>query len=459
MAEQYLSELPVSFSEAQMPHSIEAEQGVLGSVLLNPDMLPLALELISSEAFYLEQHRELFRLMESMFTGANASGMDIIVVLNEAVRRGIFENEAEGKRYLYAISNEVPAPENVKNYAKIVAEKYYARSLAAVARDLLREIAAGSETSENLLDSAEQRIYDIRQGRDVRGLVSISDVVVRAYREVGERAGPDRDQFIGARTGFPNLDSVTGGMNRSDLVILAARPGMGKTSFALNLAMNVAHNSGKEVAIYSLEMSMEQLVTRMLSTKAKVDSYKLRTGRLDPKEWASLAESADLLADMNIYLSETSGVTVSQMKAQLRRRPNLGMVVIDYLQLMSSPDKNDNRVLEISAITRNLKLMAKELNVPVLLLSQLNRAVEQRPDKHPQLADLRDSGSIEQDADIILFLYNDFYYHREKAERPNITECIIAKNRHGETGKIDLIWDAQYTRFSTPETQLEAPPV
>ena len=458
MAEQYISDLQAGFSESQMPHSIEAEQSVLGSILLAPEMISTALEYVKPEAFYLEQHKELFRLMLAMFTGANASGMDIIVILNEALKRGIFESEAEGKRYLFMLAETVPSAENISSYAKIVAEKYCARMLANVARDLLREIAAGSESPQALLDSAEQRIYDIRQGRDVRGLVPIADVVVRAYQGIGDRAGPDRDQFIGARTGFPNLDSVTGGMNNSDLVILAARPGMGKTSFALNLAMNVAHSTGKQIAIFSLEMSTEQLVSRMLSTKAKVDSYKLRTGRLDPKEWASLAESADLLSQLPIMLSETTGITASQMKAQLRRIKNLGMVVIDYLQLMDSPSKSDNRVQVISEITRSLKLMAKELNVPVLLLSQLNRGVESRPDKRPVMSDLRESGSIEQDADIIMFLYNDFYYYREKSERPNITECIISKNRHGETGKIDLIWDAQYTRFTSPETKLEAPP-
>ena len=458
MAEQYISDLQAGFSESQMPHSLEAEQSVLGSVLLAPETISTALEFIKPESFYLEQHKELFRLMLSMFTGANAAGMDIVVILNEAVQRGIFENEAEGRRYLYMLADIVPSAENIASYAKIVAEKYCARMLATVARDLLREVAAGTEAALDLLDSAEQRIYDIRQGRDVRGLTPISDVVVRAYQGIGDRAGPDRDKFIGARTGFPHLDSVTGGMNNSDLVILAARPGMGKTSFALNLAMNVANSTKKQVAIFSLEMSTEQLVTRMLSSKAKVDSYKLRTGRLDPKEWASLAESADLLSQMPIMLSEATGVTVSQMKAQLRRVQNLGMVVIDYLQLMDSPSKSDNRVQIISEITRGLKLMAKELNVPVLLLSQLNRGVESRTDKRPVMSDLRESGSIEQDADIIMFLYNDFYYRREKAERPNITECIISKNRHGETGKIDLVWDAQYTRFSTPETQLEAPP-
>ena len=415
------------------------------------------MEYVKPESFYLPQHRELFRLMVGLFTGAQGTQMDIIVILNEAVREGIFETPAEGKRYLTSLAENVPTAENITSYCQIIQEKYCARCLALIAKDLLKEIAAGTETAQTLLDSAEQRIYDIRQGRDVRGLIPIKDVMIETYRHLGDISGPDRDKFVGAKTGYSQLDAITGGMNNSDLVILAARPGMGKTSFALNLAANVARSSGKNIAIYSLEMSMEQLVSRMLSTHALVDSHKLRTGRLAPEEWSRLAASADVLMGMNIMLSEATGITVPKMKAQLRRVKNLGMVVIDYLQLMDAPLKSENRVLVISDITRNLKLMAKELNVPVLLLSQLNRAVESRPDKHPQLSDLRESGSIEQDADIIMFLYNDFYYNREKSERPNITECIVAKNRHGETSKIDLVWDAQFTRFSTPE-KTEAPP-
>ncbi len=447
----------VPLGEQSLPHSVEAEQSVLGAVLLQPESLAVALEMLRPEAFFVEQHRALFRLMYTLFSSAQGGQMDIIVVLNEAVREGIFENAAEGKRYLTALAESVPSAENIASYCKIIQEKYCARSLAQVARDLLREISAGTESAQTLLDSAEQRIYDIRQGRDIRGLVPIKDVMVDTYKHLGDLSGPDREKFIGARTGFTKLDSVTGGMNNSDLVILAARPGMGKTSFALNLATNVSKNAQKTVAIYSLEMSKEQLVSRMLSTHALVDSHKLRTGLLDTKEWGRLAESADALSSMDILLSEATGITVSQMKAELRRVKNLGMVVIDYLQLMDAPLKSENRVLVISDITRNLKLMAKELNVPVLLLSQLNRGVESRTDKRPMMSDLRESGSIEQDADIIMFLYNDFYYNREKSQTPNITECIIAKNRHGETSKIDLVWDAQYTRFSTPERE-EAPP-
>ncbi|HAG13677.1 MAG TPA: replicative DNA helicase [Ruminococcus sp.] len=450
-------DLQEAYSSRMLPHSDEAEQCVLGSILLDPETISTALEIIRPEAFYVEQHRELFRLMVAMFTGAQSEQMDIIVVLNEAMKQGIFESTAEGKRYLTSLIELVPSADNIASYCKILSEKYSARMLAEVAQDLLKQINAGTESAQTLLDSAEQRIYDIRQGRDVHGLTPIIDVMTNTLRQLNNLAGPDREQYLGAKTGFPDLDAVTGGMTNSDLVILAARPGMGKTSFALNLATNVTRRSGRTVAIYSLEMSMEQLASRMLSTEALVDSHKLRTGRLDTKEWGRLAAGADVLAGMNIFLSEATGITVSQMKAQLRRVKNLGMVVIDYLQLMDAPLKSENRVLVISDITRNLKLMAKELNVPVLLLSQLNRGVESRTDKRPMMSDLRESGSIEQDADIIMFLYNDYYYNREKSQTPNMTECIVAKNRHGETGTIQLTWDAQYTRFSAIERG-EAPP-
>ncbi len=444
-------------NDRSLPHSIEAEQSVLGSILLAPETISAALEIIKPETFFLDQHRELFRIMISLYSGAQSAQMDIIVILNEAVRQGIFETPAEGKRYLAALAETVPSAENIVSYCKIIAEKYSARCLATVARDLLREIAAGTESAQTLLDSAEQRIYDIRQGRDVRGLVPIREVMVSTYRHLGDLSGPNSEQFLGAKTGFPELDSITGGMNNSDLVLLAARPGMGKTSFALNLATNVSRRSGRTVVIYSLEMSMEQLVSRMLSTEALVDSYKLRTGRLEPKEWGRIAQSADVLSGMNIFLSEASGITVSQMKAQLRRVKNLGMVVIDYLQLMDAPNKSDNRVQVISEITRGLKLMAKELNVPVLLLSQLNRGVESRTDKRPMLSDLRESGSIEQDADIVMFLYNDYYYNKNSTT-PNVTECIVQKNRHGETATVNMIWDAQFTRFSAPAREDAVPP-
>lgn len=447
------------YAEQTLPHSEEAEQAVLGAILVDPEMIAVALQYLNETHFYMEQHRALFHIMTAMFQngGQDMEQLDPVVVVHEAVREGVFESETEGKTYLRDLMEGVPSADNIVSYCKIVAERHCARQLATVARGILHDIAVGSESAQSLLDSAEQNIYNIRQGRDVHGLVPIQDVIVSTYQYLEAISGEDREKFIGAKTGFPELDAVTGGMNNSDLVILAARPGMGKTSFALNLATNVTRRTQRTVAIYSLEMSLEQLASRMISTEALVDSHKLRTGRMDNSEWERIAQSADVLGRMNLLLSEATGITVPQMKAQLRRVKNLGMVVIDYLQLMDAPLKSENRVLVISDITRNLKLMAKELNVPVLLLSQLNRGVESRTDKRPMMSDLRESGSIEQDADIIMFLYNDYYYNKEKSVSPNITECIVAKNRHGDTATIKMVWDAQFTRFSAPERG-EAPP-
>lgn len=436
------------FSDRELPYSIEAEQAVLGAILVSSDVLPTVVDLIRPECFYNEQHRQLYGIMLQLFTsGAQA---DAVVVLNEALRAGVFETAPEGRKYLASLANQIPSVSNVASYCRIVAEKYYIRSLAYVAREVLDRIAEGTGDAQTLLDAAEQKIFDIRQGRDVRGLIPISEVIVEAYDMIGKMAGPDREKYIGARTGFSMLDAITSGLNKSDLILIAARPAMGKTAFALNIATNVARHSDKEVAIFSLEMSMEQLATRMLSTEALVDSNKLRSGKISSDDWVRLASSANYLSGMGIYLDECSGVTVPQIKAKLRRMKNVGLVVIDYLQLMDSATKSDNRVLVISEITRQLKIMAKELDIPVVLLSQLNRGVESRPDKRPMLSDLRESGSIEQDADIVMFLYRDAYYNKE-SERPNISECIVAKNRHGETGTVELIWDGQYTRFSNPE--------
>lgn len=439
-----------AFTDKELPYSLEAEQTILGAILIDPDVLTTVVEKIKPESFFNEQHRELFHIIMRLFT--TGAKVDIVVVLNEAMSMQIFETAKEGRKYLASLVELVPSVANIESYCDIVSEKYYIRSLAYVAKELLGEITSGNNDAQLLLDAAEQKIFDIRQGKDVRGLVPIRDVIVEAYDHIGKIAGPDREKYIGARTGFTLLDSITSGLNKSDLILLAARPAMGKTAFALNIATNVAKHSGKDVAIFSLEMSMEQLATRMLSTEALVDSNKLRSGKLTTDDWVRLASSANFLSNIGVFLDESSGVTVQQIKAKLRRMKNVGLVVIDYLQLMDSATKTDNRVLVISEITRQFKIMAKEINIPVILLSQLNRAVESRPDKRPMLSDLRESGSIEQDADIVMFLYRDSYYNKE-SERPNVSECIVAKNRHGETGTVELMWDGQFTRFSNVEYQ------
>jgi replicative DNA helicase len=411
------------------------------------------LELIKPEYFYNDQHKALYSIMLQM--NSMSLPVDIVTVLNEAEKQHIFESPAEGRRYLAEIGNMLPSTANIESYCKIVADKYFLRSLSYVARTILEEVQSGEQNAQLLLDSAEQKIYDIRQGRDVRGLVPLSEAIAEAYDRLGKISGPDKDKYVGARTGFTLLDSITSGLNKSDLIIIAARPGMGKTSFAMNIATNVARRAEKEVVTFNLEMSKEQLATRILSTEALVESNTLRNGRISGDDWVKLATSAGYLSSLPLYIDDTASMTVQQMKAKLRRTKNLGLVIIDYLQLMESTSRSDNRVTVISEITRQLKVMAKELNVPVILLSQLSRAVESRTDKRPMLSDLRESGSIEQDADIVLFLYREAYYNKE-SQRQNISECIVAKNRHGETGTVELIWDGQYTRFSNPD--YETPP-
>ncbi|MCQ2458782.1 MAG: replicative DNA helicase [Ruminococcus sp.] len=443
-----MDENNLSVSARELPHSIEAEQSVLGAIIADSSVLSTALELLKPEYFYNEQHSAIFSIIVRMFSASVP--IDIVTLLNETERLHIFENPTEGRKYLGEIASMLPTTANIESYCKIVAEKYYIRSLSYVARSILDDIQTGEHDAQALLDAAEQRIYDIRQGRDVRGLVPISEAIAEAYDRLGKISGPDKEKFVGARTGFTLLDSITSGLNKSDLIIIAARPGMGKTSFAMNIAVNVARRSDKEVVTFNLEMSKEQLATRILSTEALVDSNTLRNGRISGDDWVNLATSAGYLSGLPLYIDDTASMTVQQMKAKLRRTKNLGLVIIDYLQLMESTSRSDNRVVVISEITRQLKVMAKELNVPVILLSQLSRAVEGRTDKRPMLSDLRESGSIEQDADIVLFLYREAYYNKE-SQKPNISECIVAKNRHGETGTVELVWNGQYTRFSNPE--------
>ncbi len=429
----------------ELPYNLEAEQTVLGALLLDPESLSIAMNYIKPDSFYVTKHRDLFAIIIRLFTlGVNA---DIITVINDAVKEGIFESTTAGKEYLASIMEGVPTTKNIESYCKIVEEKYYIRSLITTARDIIEASSAGQESASQLLDYAEQKIYDIRRGKATDGMMKIDEVVLEAYDELGRKSGPDKEQYIGAKSGFSDLDSVITGLNKSDLLIVAARPAMGKTSFVLNIASNVARrNKDMEIVIFSLEMSKEQLVTRMLSSESLVESEYLMKGNISGDQWVKLAEGAERLSSMNIYLDDTAGITVPQMKAKLRRLKNPGLVIIDYLQLMNSSRRIDNRVNEISEITRQLKLMAKEMNVPVITLSQLSRSVESRTDKRPILSDLRESGSIEQDADIVMFLYRDGYYNKENPDQ-TLAECIVAKNRHGETGTVNLRWNGQYTLF------------
>lgn len=441
------------FSTEELPYSLEAEQTVLGAVLIDREVLPSVMKYIKPDSFYVSKHKDLFAIIVRLFSmGVNA---DIITVLNEAVNENVFESSAVGKQYLVTIMDLVPSVGNIESYCKIVEEKYYIRSLILASKDIIKNATSSEETANGLLDYAEQKIYDIRQGRDVDGLTKIDDAVLNAYEHLSQISGADKEKYLGAKSGFGDLDRVITGLNKSDLLIIAARPGMGKTSFVLNIATNVCrHTTGKEVVIFSLEMSKEQLATRMLSSESLVNSGNLMNGNISDDEWLKLAEGSRRLVGMDMYLDDTAGITVVQMKAKLRRMKNLGLVIIDYLQLMNSGRKIDNRVNEISEITRQLKLMAKELNVPVITLSQLSRSVESRTDKRPVLSDLRESGSIEQDADIVMFLYRDGYYNKQ-AQDVTLSECIVAKNRHGETGTVNLRWNGQFTLFVSADNHTE----
>lgn len=441
--------MPDNYTDMELPYSLEAEQTILGAILINQDVLSLVLEHVKPECFYIDQHRALFNIIMQMFSTGDKA--DIVTVLNEAVASHIFETSQEGRNYLGNLVNMVPSVSNIESYCNIVVNKYYIRVLAESAREILTDIQSGETNAQLLLDAAEQRIFDIRQGRDVAGLTPIKEIVTETYQHIGQIAGPDKEQYLGIRSGFSYLDAVTSGLNKSDLILIAARPAMGKTAFALNIAQNVAKNNpDKEVCLFSLEMPREQLVSRLLSSASQVDSHKLRNGRLNGDDWVRLAAGACYLNDLPIYIDDTASITVQQMKAKLRRMKHLGLVVIDYLGLIQTTLRTENRVQIVSEITRQLKIMAKELDVPVILLSQLSRGPEGRTDKRPMLSDLRESGSIEQDADIVLFLYRDAYYNKD-SQQQNVAECIVAKNRHGETGTVSLIWDGQFTRFTTME--------
>ena len=375
---------------------------------------------------------------------------DFVTVVDAVLSAKIFSDENEAKVYLSQLADTVPSLSNILYYAKILKDKYMVRSLMDTAGEILR-LTQDSADADLLLESAEQKIYALRQGKDTQSLKHISDAAAKSFDRLRKLSGKDKDKY----RGFRFLDDKLGKMGRSDLVILEARPGMGKTSFALNIATNIASQQKLPVAIFSLEMSNEQLTERILSSRAGISSNSLRTGDIQLAEWDIITNAIGQIADYPIYLDDTPNVTVSDMKAKIRRlnqnpeTPNVGVIIVDYIQLMSTGKRNDNRVQEISEITRNLKIMAKELDVPIIALSQLSRSAEKGSgrDGRPQLSDLRDSGSIEQDADVVLFLYRDAYYNKSEDADQTMAECIIAKNRHGESGTIPLSWDGAHTRF------------
>ena len=441
------------YSALNLPFSPEAEQSVLGAVLLDSSCLDRVAEILPRpEYFYQTNNSLIYSTMLEMFTVAQP--VDFVTVLERLKGTPGFD-EASGKTYLLQLAQLVPSISNVESYARIVRDKYDVRTLITTSRDIIEEASEGSADAATLLDSAEQRIFDIRRGKNMQGLQRIDEIIVQTFDRLDLLNSPDADLYKGVPTGIKELDDTITGLNRSDFILLGARPGMGKTSFALNIARHAAVKANKKIAFFSLEMSKEQLASRLLSTEAMVGGTKLRTGKLSEDEWIRLIEAGDVLSKTQMYFDDNPSITVGEMKAKIRRLRDVDLVVVDYLQLMSAAGKNDNRVQEISKITRSMKIMAKELTVPVLMLSQLARDSEKRTNHRPVLSDLRDSGSIEQDADIVLFLYREEYYQdaetpNENADR-NSGECIIAKNRHGETKTVPLHWQGEFMRFTAQE--------
>ena len=436
----------------QMPHSVEAEQAVLGSMLIDARCVPEVIDQLRSDDFYVRQNRDIYDTIYSMFNYSLT--IDPVTVLEHMKQNGVYdENTSRG--YLLQLMDTTPTAANVVEYIGILKDKTLLRRVAEAAGDLTALIQQGTETGQDILEAAEQRIYAIRQGRAARGLIPISNVLIDVYDRLTELAASE-SAIPGLSTGLTDLDRAISGLNKSDLILLAARPGMGKTSMALNILLEAGKKSGKNVAFFSLEMSREQLALRLISSECFVDNKKLVTGKLTEEDWEKVAVAADSLNRSRIFIDDDSSVSVADISAKCRRMDNPGLVIIDYLQLMQSAGgrtySGENRQQVVSDISRALKIMAKELDVPVLCLSQLSRANESRSDKRPMLSDLRESGAIEQDADIVMFLYREGYYDKD-TPNPNLAECIIAKNRHGETRTVELQWLPEFTTFGNMEWQ------
>ncbi len=434
----------------KVPYSAPAEQAVIGSMLIDPRCIPEVLEKLKADEFYLPLNRSIYETIYAMFSYAQA--IDPVTVLDQMKVRGVYQDNCE--EYLAEIMRVTPTAANVLEYAAIVRDRALLRRLGETADEINKMVYEGAGEADAMLEAAERRIYALRQGRSIGGLVPVSSVVQTVFDNLSEASASGK-AIPGLSTGLADLDRVTLGLNRSELILVAARPGMGKTSIALNMALHAALNEHQTVAIFSLEMSREQLVMRLLSRAALVPSQNLLTGQLTDQQWRDLTTAAQALSATDIRIDDNPTLTVSDMNAQCRRVPNLGLVVVDYLQLMQSAGSghswsNESRTQAVSDISRMFKIMAKELAVPVVCLSQLSRANESRQDKRPMLSDLRESGAIEQDADVVIGLYRDGYYNKE-SENPNLAEAIILKNRKGQTGTVELLWLPEYTSFTMLE--------
>ena len=431
----------------QTPHSVEAEQAVLGSIVIDPSCVPLMLEMLNPEDFYIENHRIIFETVMAMFTMGKK--IDYVTILDELKMSG-YKGQID-RQFFLELVEITPTSANAEQYAEIVRGKSMLRDLQSVSNEIIELTKNEQEDPQDVAELAEQKVYAVRQGREVKGLTPLKSAIKDVYDRLDELALTP-GKLPGITTGFSGIDAFIVGLIKSELILLAARPGMGKTSIVLNMATSAAKASGKTVVIFQLEMSKDQLASRLLSSEALVDSKKLRMGNLSDEEWIKIAGASANLNKLNILIDDQSDIKVSEMKAKCRRLGDkLGLIIIDYLQLMQGSKKTDNRVQEVSEISRGLKIMAKELNVHVLCCSQLSRAAEGRSDKRPMLSDLRESGAIEQDADIVMFLYRDDYYNPD-TDKKNVAECIIAKNRHGEVGTVEMQWLGQFTSFSSRDT-------
>ena len=432
----------------QMPQSLEAEQSVLGSILIDSRCINDVIGIVKPEDFYLQQNREIYEAIYTMFNFSQT--IDPVTVLDKLRELGYYQEKS--RDYILQLMEITPTAANAARYANIVREKAMLRGLATAAQEITETVYTQVGTPAEMLEAAEKKIYALRKGERGESLEHIGTVLHKVFDRLTELAQSD-SAIPGLSTGLRDLDTKINGLNKSDLLLIAARPAMGKTSFALNIGLNVAKKYKQTVAFFSLEMSREQLAMRLLSGESFVDSQKMATGKLSEDEWAKLCMASAALSQTDIRVDDNPSITVAEMNAKLRRLDNLGLVIIDYLQLMNGSGygkSSDNRVNVVSDISRSLKIMAKELNVPVICLSQLSRGPEGRTDKRPMLSDLRESGAIEQDADEVLFLYRDDYYNPDSEEK-NVAECIVSKNRHGEVGTVKLQWLPQYTTFADRE--------
>ena len=432
----------------QQPHDLDAEQSVLGSILIDSRCITDVIGVVQPEDFYLQQNREIFEVIYSMFNLSQA--IDPVTVLAKMREMGVHHDNS--RDYIMQLMEITPTAANAVRYANIVREKAMLRSLSQAGVDITEMVQSQVGSPAEMLESAEKKIYGLRKGDRQDSLEHIGTILHKVYDRLNELAQSD-SAIPGLSTGLRDLDKKINCLNKGNLLLVAARPAMGKTSFALNIGLNVAKKYKKTVAFFSLEMSREELAMRLLSSESFVDSQKMATGKLTEEEWVKIGMASSALSQTDIRVDDNGGITVAEMSAKCRRLDNLGLVIIDYLQLMQGSGygkANDNRVQVVSDISRSLKVMAKDLGVPVICLSQLNRAAEGRSDKRPVLSDLRESGSIEQDAECVMMLYRDDFYNKD-SEKTNVAECIVAKNRHGEIGTVELQWLPQYTTFADRE--------